>query len=279
MLRQIYGIPLKWEPHTDRVVWGEAQAWSTGTEVHLTRKGIATALETPEPATMNEWTRWVNRYSPNARTVWRSQLPSLVIKSIWYALSTSSRGVGVSGAFPSASSVRPHRLPSVPPPLPRPRPVQLPRPLPALRLRTARVSGAFPSASSAHPHPLPSRPPPLPHPRPPRRREFVQLPHRRLPRLHASAGPLRALRLRTPRVAAPHLRHASPWPWYPWPCGCETTVKRWRTKCPPGITSSSGHNRSPLVLCVSIAHTCGQEFTRREYSFRCSLQYRHTFCA
>ena len=188
--------------------------------------------------------------------------------------------IGVSGAFPSASSVRPHRLPSVPPPLPRPRPVQLPRPLPALRLRTARVSGAFrPSASSAHPHPLPSRPPPLPHPRPPRRREFVQLPHRRLPRLHASAGPLRALRLRTPRVAAPHLRHASPWPWYPWPCGCETTVKRWRTKCPPGITSSSGHNRSPLVLCVSIAHTCGQEFTRREYSFRCSLQYRHTFCA
>ena len=89
MLRQIYGIPLKWEPHTDRVVWGEAQAWSTGTEVHLTRKGIATALETPEPSTMNEWTRWVNRYSPNARTVWRSQLPSLVIKSIWYALSTT----------------------------------------------------------------------------------------------------------------------------------------------------------------------------------------------
>ena len=68
-------------------VW-QALPRATGTD--LTPKGITTSLETPEPATMNEWTRWVSRYSPNTRMVWRSQLSFLVMKSIWYALDDRS---------------------------------------------------------------------------------------------------------------------------------------------------------------------------------------------
>ena len=46
MLRQIYGIPLKWEPQTDRVVWGEAQAWSAGI---VTTKPTPDTVHSPTP--------------------------------------------------------------------------------------------------------------------------------------------------------------------------------------------------------------------------------------
>ena len=54
LLRALYGIPLKWEPHMSQVTWGESQIWSTENLVHLTRKGMAMVLETPKFATPNE---------------------------------------------------------------------------------------------------------------------------------------------------------------------------------------------------------------------------------
>ena len=48
---------------------------------------VARALSKPTDDTPVEWTRWVHRLSPNARSVWRSQFPPLVLKSMWYSLS------------------------------------------------------------------------------------------------------------------------------------------------------------------------------------------------
>ena len=39
---------------------------------------------TLEEALLGEWQRWVCPWSPNARLVWRSMLPSLFSKSLWY---------------------------------------------------------------------------------------------------------------------------------------------------------------------------------------------------
>ena len=88
MLRKLYGILVKWEPRTECEVWGEAKIVLPTDTVHLTRKGIAVTLEVPDSISPNEWTRWVNRISPDARAVWRSQPPSIIMKSIWYALTT-----------------------------------------------------------------------------------------------------------------------------------------------------------------------------------------------
>ena len=97
LLRVVYGIPLKWEKHTDTVVWGEAQVRVNpdADTVHVNHKGIVSTLRVPEPTEPNEWARWVRRESPNARTVWRSQLPSLLLKSIWSSLSSSDLLVNV----------------------------------------------------------------------------------------------------------------------------------------------------------------------------------------
>ena len=42
-----------------------------------------------------EWSRWVSRESPNARIVWHSQLPSIVLKSIWHVLPTNDLAANV----------------------------------------------------------------------------------------------------------------------------------------------------------------------------------------
>ena len=95
VLRCIYGIPLKWEPHGTSVTWGEASLTSCGDGFSLTCKGIVRDLSLYDPAALGEWTRWVHRFSPNARTVWRSQFPSIVLKSIWYALSMNDLRLNV----------------------------------------------------------------------------------------------------------------------------------------------------------------------------------------
>ena len=87
VLQQIYKIPLKWEPHGVAVTWGEASLVPDGTGFSFTRKGIVRDLSLYDPTAPVEWTQWVDRYSPNARTVWRSHFPSVVLKSGWYALS------------------------------------------------------------------------------------------------------------------------------------------------------------------------------------------------
>ena len=90
VLRCIYGIPLKWEPHGASMTWGEASLTSCGDGFSLTRKGIVRDLSLYDPAAPGEWTRWVHRFSPNAHTVWHSQFPSVVLKSIWYAVSVNA---------------------------------------------------------------------------------------------------------------------------------------------------------------------------------------------
>ena len=88
VLQQIYKIPLKWEPHGRSVTWGEASLTPRAAGFSLTRQGIVQDLSLYDPTSPVEWTRWVSRFSPNARTTWRSPFPSMVLKSIWYALST-----------------------------------------------------------------------------------------------------------------------------------------------------------------------------------------------
>ena len=82
LLHSIYGIKLKWEPHGDVVTWGEGALSVQQDGLHLHRKGVVPALHAPEP----EWLNWVDASSPHTRNVWASQFPSLLQKSIWYAL-------------------------------------------------------------------------------------------------------------------------------------------------------------------------------------------------
>ena len=68
LLEILYGVPLKWEPHTEGVTWGEAYV-NTGTRgLALGRKGAAISLDSsPEVAEVKEWERWVSVESANAR--------------------------------------------------------------------------------------------------------------------------------------------------------------------------------------------------------------------
>ena len=89
LLTHIYGIALKWEPNGTPVTWGEGRLCCDPVgNVVLQRKGVATNLYDLPPNV--EWTRWVDAWSPHARLVWRSQLPSLLLKCLWYALSSFS---------------------------------------------------------------------------------------------------------------------------------------------------------------------------------------------
>ena len=71
----------------------------------LRRKGVPLLLGCPSP----EWENWVDISSPHARMVWRSQFPSLLQKSIWFALTPGNIrddlrslfwGVGIKGYPP-----------------------------------------------------------------------------------------------------------------------------------------------------------------------------------
>ena len=84
-LNCLYGIPLKWEPTSVCATWGEC-AWRVlPLGFSLTRKGVIWSLT--EGATCGEWLRWVPAGSANARFTLTSMLPSLFLKSVWYAAS------------------------------------------------------------------------------------------------------------------------------------------------------------------------------------------------
>ena len=84
LLHTTYGIRLKWEPGSpNEVVWGEGRITSENNCLSLTRKGVTLSLEQPQ---LFEWHRWVDCFSPHARVVWRSHFHSLLLKSLWYAL-------------------------------------------------------------------------------------------------------------------------------------------------------------------------------------------------
>ena len=85
LLNSIYGIRLKWEQHTDIIVWGECQtSHNSRRPLSLQCKGTVSSLG--DPAETPEWCRWVDAHSPHARIVWRSHFPSILLKCIWHAL-------------------------------------------------------------------------------------------------------------------------------------------------------------------------------------------------
>ena len=84
MLRVLYGIALKWEPHGSEVAWGEAMISTCPSllKLRLRRKGVCVDLLNSSEA---EWHRWIHPKAPNARLVWRSLVSVLVCKSLWCA--------------------------------------------------------------------------------------------------------------------------------------------------------------------------------------------------
>ena len=88
LLRVVYGIQLKWELHGEYVTWGEGKVSKRrGTCVRLLRKACTLSLD--DPPSDVEWGSWVDRVSPHAKQVWKSQFPSLLLKCMWYALTTT----------------------------------------------------------------------------------------------------------------------------------------------------------------------------------------------
>ena len=88
MLRVVYGIPLKCEPHGSEVTWGEAVISTCPSllKLRLRRKGVCVDLSNSSEA---EWHRWIHPRAPNAQLVWRSLVTALVCKSLWYAWDTT----------------------------------------------------------------------------------------------------------------------------------------------------------------------------------------------
>jgi hypothetical protein len=86
LLLLIYGIPMKWEKHPPRVIWGECSLEPKAQGMSLLRKG---AHLPGQPLEKGEWMKWVGVESMSARFTLRSLVPSLLIKCIWFAGSLS----------------------------------------------------------------------------------------------------------------------------------------------------------------------------------------------
>ena len=82
----LYGVPLKWEPTELTVSWGECSWRVLPLGFSLTRKGVVWDLQSAGESA--EWQRWIPAGSANARFTLASMLPSLFLKSVWYAAST-----------------------------------------------------------------------------------------------------------------------------------------------------------------------------------------------
>ena len=88
-LHLVYGVRLKWGPHTAVATWGEGRSG-------LSLQGSLALLWKPGTVSLNgdplgeEWCKWVDCWSPHGRLVWRSQFPGLLIKCLWYAVDTPS---------------------------------------------------------------------------------------------------------------------------------------------------------------------------------------------
>ena len=100
LLVVLYGLPLKWEPHTEGVTWGEAFVNMDGEGVTLCRKGATHRLEhIGTKGVLCGWEKWVSVDSANARYTVNSYLPSLFLKSVWYA-ATAKDVITISGRLP-----------------------------------------------------------------------------------------------------------------------------------------------------------------------------------
>ena len=88
LLRVVYGIRLKWDPHGEYITWGEGKiSKQHGVSVQLPRKACTLSLD--DPPSDVEWGSWVDKANPHAKQVWKSQFPSLLLKCMWYALTTT----------------------------------------------------------------------------------------------------------------------------------------------------------------------------------------------
>ena len=85
LLKAMYGVPLKREEHGEKILWCEACVPDT-TELRLLRKGVVLNLE-DNMYDQAEWARWLPATAPNATKVMRAQIPALLQKSLWMALS------------------------------------------------------------------------------------------------------------------------------------------------------------------------------------------------
>ena len=94
LLRHLYGIKLKWEPHNRLVLWGEAKlAVLPSGEVLLSQKGCAPSLDA-DPLSM-EWSKWASAGSLHVAIVWRSHFPALLNKCLWYSLTVQALHVNL----------------------------------------------------------------------------------------------------------------------------------------------------------------------------------------
>ena len=84
LLRSMYQVPLKWGEHGAAVQWCEASIPPTR-DLRLLRKGVVLDLNffSPEEA---EWSNWPPVLAPNAGPVMQAQVPSVLQKSLWFAL-------------------------------------------------------------------------------------------------------------------------------------------------------------------------------------------------
>ena len=84
LLRAMYGVPLKWKVHGATVQWCESAIPDTR-DLRLVRKGVVLDLQcfSGDEA---EWSRWLPASAPNAGPVMQAQVPSILQKSLWFAL-------------------------------------------------------------------------------------------------------------------------------------------------------------------------------------------------
>ena len=84
LFRSMYQVPLKWEVHGATVQWCEASIPPTR-DLRLLRKGVVLDLNffSREEA---ERSRWLPASAPNAGPVMQAQVPSVLQKSLWFAL-------------------------------------------------------------------------------------------------------------------------------------------------------------------------------------------------
>ena len=73
-LAAVYGIELQWAMHSKVTMWGEGQVDCINDRLRVTQKGTTLHLgEVPD-----EFHRWVDVASPDAKLVWHSFFPSLL---------------------------------------------------------------------------------------------------------------------------------------------------------------------------------------------------------
>ena len=84
LLRSMYRVPLKWEVHGATVQWCEATIPNTR-DLRLLRKGVVLDLNFFS-AYEAEWARWLPASAPNSIPVMQAQVPSILQKSLWFAL-------------------------------------------------------------------------------------------------------------------------------------------------------------------------------------------------